>query len=851
MSRRPSFALIVCSLFVLGGPQPATPQSDPLALQTRAIDRIDAVVDHFRKTGDFRSRVGDLAQAGTELSESNRILAARGDWAGVALGLIKQGHVYRMQAQWADAIALYQRAEEAAMRAGSAVRRSEALAYRALAESSRTNLGPALAVATQAMQVADTTTDKDAIARALDVLAGVQLNQGDLAGSAATVSRQLAAASQAPDPMAIYYAYSNRSEVYLKTAEKCDFQRAFEPCYEALDRSRDDLQQTLAIARKFGYLGLVRNGEQSLRDLETRRQMIKSQESMHRNVQSMKIFHPTRAADVLVTNRFVAPPDALPAAVLAAYQAAKRQEKDLGAFADVAEGRTYFTEGSIAEMQGNNDAALASFRKAIDVLERDRRALRDERSRGTFSEDRIGFYYAAIQQLLERRRDADAFELLERSRSRALADLLASRTLGLGRPEEQRLYAGLALLRTQIADAQSRLFELASQADAAKKGSQLAELQREIKTLEDRYQTVASRVAADAPRLQNLVTAAPVALAALQQSMREEHYEMLQYLVLEHAVLVWHIGPSSIAVRNVFLPRSEVMAKVALLQKSLARRDVKFDEKTARELFLFLIQPFLPGSDGCASEGCIRSEKLVIVPHEDLQYVPFQVFQDPADGRYLGERFQITYAPSASVLLTMKRPAGLSGARLLAVANPEIPAATREVRAIAALFPGRSKVVSDTLARESDVKTWVRDFDVLHLAVHGVYDPGEPMLSRVLLGQSAADDGRLTAAEMFGLPLDGSLLVVLSACETGRAEATHGNEILGIERALIYAGAGTLVLSHWQVDSDATALWMQTFYQAALSRPMAEAARLALVKVKSNPQYIHPYFWSAFTMVGR
>ena len=73
---------------------------------------------------------------------------------------------------------------------------------------------------------------------------------------------------------------------------------------------------------------------------------------------------------------------------------------------------------------------------------------------------------------------------------------------------------------------------------------------------------------------------------------------------------------------------------------------------------------------------------------------------------------------------------------------------------------------------------------------------------------------------MFGLPLDRSRLVVLSACETGRAEATHGNEILGMVRALIYAGAGTLVLSYWEVDSAATALWMQTFYQAALSRPI-------------------------------
>jgi CHAT domain-containing protein len=53
------------------------------------------------------------------------------------------------------------------------------------------------------------------------------------------------------------------------------------------------------------------------------------------------------------------------------------------------------------------------------------------------------------------------------------------------------------------------------------------------------------------------------------------------------------------------------------------------------------------------------------------------------------------------------------------------------------------------------------------------------------------------------------------------------------------------------VDSDATALWMRTFYQAALTHPLAEAARVALVAVKSNPSYSHPYYWAAFAMVGR
>ena len=67
-----------------------------------------------------------------------------------------------------------------------------------------------------------------------------------------------------------------------------------------------------------------------------------------------------------------------------------------------------------------------------------------------------------------------------------------------------------------------------------------------------------------------------------------------------------------------------------------------FDEQIAREMFLFLIQPVLQE---------VKTDHLVIIPHEDLYYVPFQVFQDPSDRTYLGERFRLSYAPSATIFL--------------------------------------------------------------------------------------------------------------------------------------------------------------------------------------------------------
>jgi len=818
------------------------PPNDPLELQKRAVARIDSVIDRFRRTGDTRLQVSELLQAGAELSASNRALAARQNWSALAFGLIKQGHVYRLQGQWAEAIALYQSAQEAATRGRDVVRQSDALAWRALGESSRRNLGPAVSIATQAVNLAETTSDKDILAQALDVLGTAQVAQLNLVGAGETTNREVAVAEQAKDPTAAYYAYFNRSDVYLKLADQCDYNASFDACNQALDRAKSDLERASSIVRRLGYTGMVQQTDQFLRDVATRRALVQSHQSQHATLTNTGLFQPKKAGDVLVTEKFAAGAQPIPPALVALVQSQQQLARQFGALAAVADARIAYTNGVLAEMQGNNDAALGFYVKAIDALERDRRSLQDERGRGTYAGDRINFYYAAILQQLDRRRYADAFETMERSRSRALADLIASRKLGLARPEEQRLYAESALIRSQIADAQNNLLELVGVADASKHVTQLSDLNARIRTLEGQYQQVASRIATDAPRLQSLVDAKPASLKALQDTMRTERFELVQYLVQDAGVIVWHIGPDTVTARNVFLPRTQMMSKVASLRKSLSDRNAAFDETTARELFLYLIQPVL---------GQIHSERLVIVPHEDLNYVPFQAFQNPADGRYLGEHFQISYAPSATVLLGFKRSTTLRGGRLFAAADPSIVAAVGEVASIGKLFPGRSRVVSNALARESDVKAAVRDYDIVHLSVHGKFNATEPMLSYVVLAPGASDDGRLTAAEMFGLPLDNSRIVVLSACDTGRAEATHGNEVIGLVRALIYAGAGALVLSYWEVDSDATALWMRTFYEAALTRPIAEAARVALTRVKSDPAYSHPYYWAAFAMVGR
>jgi CHAT domain-containing protein len=508
--------------------------------------------------------------------------------------------------------------------------------------------------------------------------------------------------------------------------------------------------------------------------------------------------------------------------------------------------RASYVRATMQQMRGKDDSALSTFLHAVDLLERDRRSLHDEQSRGTFLEDKIDFYYAPVLELLERGRLAEAFRLMEQSRSHAMADLLASRTLTLGTARERELFAASVKLRAEIASAQQSLFNEAAAGGKEKQSAKIAALETQIGGREAAYQQLQAQMGREAPKLAALMVSEPATLESVERAAGAGGYDVLYYLVLEHAVILWHIDGQGAQVWNVFFPRSEVMKDVGSLRDNLTDRarneQSTFDAQAARELFLFLIQPAL---------ASIHTHHLVILPHEDLNALPFQVLQNPVDGTYLGERYQISYAPSASVLATLPAQVNLAAGRLLAVADPGIGDAAREVEAIGKLYPGRSKVVDDVLVKKDDVKAWASDYNLLHLSVHGKFDPGNPLLSYLSFRSTPTDNGRLTAAEMFGLPLPRNAFVVLSACETGRVEATHANEVMGMVRGLLYAGASNVVLSLWEVQSEATALWMETFYREAQTHTPTESARLALIAVKSRKEYGHPFFWAPFVMTGK
>jgi CHAT domain-containing protein len=133
----------------------------------------------------------------------------------------------------------------------------------------------------------------------------------------------------------------------------------------------------------------------------------------------------------------------------------------------------------------------------------------------------------------------------------------------------------------------------------------------------------------------------------------------------------------------------------------------------------------------------------------------------------------------------------------------------------------------------------------LHIAAHGQHRLDQPDLSYIQLA-----DGQLYADDLFQHDLSYEL-VTLSACETGRASVSGGDELIGLGRGFLYSGAGALILSLWQVSDASTLRLMELLYQALKAGcSKAAALRSAQLSLIAESPQLHPAYWGGFQLIG-
>jgi CHAT domain-containing protein len=135
----------------------------------------------------------------------------------------------------------------------------------------------------------------------------------------------------------------------------------------------------------------------------------------------------------------------------------------------------------------------------------------------------------------------------------------------------------------------------------------------------------------------------------------------------------------------------------------------------------------------------------------------------------------------------------------------------------------------------------------------GIMLAGASAVARDTSNSIVDQDGIFTAYEASLLSLANTDLVVLSACETGLGVDVNNQGVYGLQRSFYIAGAKNLIMSLWQVDDDATMMLMTEFYKEWGLNPTQQNINLAFKKAQHivRKNYPHPYFWGAFTLLGK
>jgi CHAT domain-containing protein len=483
---------------------------------------------------------------------------------------------------------------------------------------------------------------------------------------------------------------------------------------------------------------------------------------------------------------------------------------------------------------GRTEEAFAAARESVRYVEDLRADLGDSSLRSGFFEGKQGIYYYAINLALQAQHPEEAFSLAERSRSRTFLDLLGSQTT-LSKGRTRALVDEEVRLRARLAEAKADAQEGSDSAESSRARAQLEALDRD-------YRAFLDRVKKENLEQASLMAVEPVTLAEIQ-GLLPEGTTLLEYHVAENSVVVWVVDRQRFKVVRVPGDRQSLVNQVRRFRTAITKLAPIGEIQTqAQALYRRLLEP---------ARAEILGSRLVIVPHGVLHYLPFPALRTSA-GKWVVEDYALSTLPSASVLRYLTDKGTGASSRALVMGNPDLgvdlalPWAEREARMVGQREPGATVLVRRD-ATEAEAKKLLESVGLIHFATHGELNENDPLSSAVLLVPGGGEDGRLEVREVFGLDLH-ARLVVLSACETGLGKLSRGDEIVGLQRAFLYAGTPAVVTTLWKVDDRASYELVRAFYNRLAGAGPVEALRQA--QIETMVTFPHPYSWAAFGLSG-
>jgi CHAT domain-containing protein/tetratricopeptide (TPR) repeat protein len=537
------------------------------------------------------------------------------------------------------------------------------------------------------------------------------------------------------------------------------------------------------------------------------------------------------------------------------------------------------------------------------VVQAQARAVTGDEARQAFGASTLGYAATLVRYQVAREKLSEAFATLEEGRAQALQQLLLERKADL-RGVDPKTWAGYqlavvaqgqaeqALAETSLNEARARQ-ALAQAQQTTPKPDTLERLQAGVEAAAGRFQEAHSRYTEARLKTEELwrqvrksapgIFPQPVTLAEATAMLPPDTL-FVAFSVGEaqtHLFLLPSGAGSTAALQVWSLPigEAEVDKQVKEFAGAVAARDL--DLATAgRALFARLFPPE-------ARPAILAAKRLLLSPDGPLWGLPFAALVIAREGapRYLGLEKPLTYIQSLTLFAQFRsgkrllnngsKPTvlavGIASAGSVASMAPgerpflyphggaadPLPWAPKEAAGVSVLYG--DKPLTDAAATEAAVRQRLREADVVHMATHGYLHPYRGMSSCILLTApkaqpakvDSANDGGLMAWEIRDQLKLRAELVVLSACETGRGDIVRGEGMVGLTRALQYAGARSIVASQWPVADASTKALMVTFHRK-LRQGLAkdEALRQAMLAVRQDPETAHLYYWAPFFLTG-
>ncbi|OPY82761.1 MAG: CHAT domain protein [Smithella sp. PtaU1.Bin162] len=486
---------------------------------------------------------------------------------------------------------------------------------------------------------------------------------------------------------------------------------------------------------------------------------------------------------------------------------------------------------------GDSPRAVTLLNDAIAIMEKQRSGLVIDTLKETYMFNRQVLYEALMELLAKEGDFKKAFETAERAKSRVLVDLLAGKDIGKT-PVEEELIKQNNNYVNDIAHGYRKLMSTGSGGDLVSK-----KILEKITQAEAGHRDVIIRIKGQNEELYSLVSVEPPDIEAVRQLL-DINTTLFSYYVTDKLLYIWAVNKDSVHLERVKITGEAVRELVSSFNTAITAKNKRQIKILSEKIYDTFLKPVIP---------FVKGDRIGFIPHKALYYLPFVAMS--YKGKYLVEGFSIFCLPGAGVLKYIMKKQPAQGMNVLAFGNPDLgnkqldlPYAEAEVKTIKNIMP-RADVYTRDEATKNKVSTMMANYDFVHFATHGHFMEDAPMSSGLLLAAGGQDDGRLTAMEIFKLQFKGRA-VVLSACKTALGLSSTGTEIMGLNRAFLYAGSPSVVATLWNIEDQSTALFMETFYKK-LKKNENIADALKGTQIEMIRLGYEPYTWAAFTLTGK